>query len=98
MRLPFEKLWSALVNYLLLSHQEIDEMELVQLTWLVAKSVPDHEAFAIDKTLVRSQKLARKAKLSLLLETLGDLEPMNKNEILQLVFLNEFFDEKLFET
>ena len=71
MKLPFEKVWSSLVNVLLLLHQELPAETLVEMSWYVCKSLKDKDLMKLDLTLVRggvanSSRLLKRAQLKLL--------------------------------
>lgn len=71
MKLPFQRVWSSLVNVLLLLHQELPPEILIEMSWYVCKSLESKDLMKIDLTLVRggvanSSKLMKRAQLKLL--------------------------------
>lgn len=72
MQLPFDKFWSALVNYILLMHQEVSEKDLVELCWYTSQCCESFEYSQSDDSL-REQKLAKRAKVMFLINHLSEV-------------------------
>ena len=58
MKLPFEKVWSSLVNVLLLLHQELPAETLIEMSWYVCKSLKDKD---LKRFLLRLKKESAKS-------------------------------------
>lgn len=90
LNLPFPKVWQAIMNNVLLMHQEMTDSELVPICYYLCKNTAHKDLIVFDSGQQLSQKLIKKVQITFLQDHLQAVEATGDN-VLMLTYLMDYF-------